>query len=121
MAYNDKVNATQLTTLSNVIQWFDSLIKPNPGEQVHVEIEYDPVSTPTDDLSFHIRRTLDDTSENWDDEDYQSGTIPNGNDPNKISFDLAGGFKYRIGVQSTGATDDHTSADMSYRKDGIDA
>ncbi len=119
MAWNDEVDATQLTTISNVIQWFASTIQTNPGELAHVRIDYDPVTTPTDDLTFHIRRSLDGTD--WDDEDFMSGTIPNDNDPNQISLDLAGGYEWRIGVQSTGTTDDHTSADMSYRKDGINA
>lgn len=116
MAWGNKVSATQLTTLSDVIQWFDEIITLGYGEEAHVEVECDFAATPTDDLSVHVRRTLDDTSENWDDTDFISFIIDNGTDPNKVSFDLVGGYKYRIGCQSTGTTNDHTSADMSYRK-----
>jgi hypothetical protein len=37
------------------------------------------------------------------------------------SFLLSGVYKARIGVESTGATDTHTTASFSYRKDGVNA
>jgi len=116
MPWGSKTSATQLTTISDTIQWFDATIELGFNEEAHVEVEYDPVASPTDDLSVHVRRTLDDSSENWDDVDYMAFVIPNDTDPAKRSFDLIGGYKYRIGVQSTGTSDDHTSADMAYRK-----
>lgn len=121
MAWGTIQTATQLTTISDTIQWFDLVIQLNPGETAHVAIEYDPVSTPTDDLSVHVRTALEASSENWDDEDYTSFTIPNTNDPAKKSFTISGIYKFRVGVQSTGTTDDHTSADMEVRVDGVSA
>lgn len=112
--WGSKTSATQLTTISDTIQWFDETPQCDVDEVLHVEVECNFAATPTDDLSVHIRRTLDDSSENWDDHDYMSLVIPNTVDPGKVSFDLGPGYKYRVGVQSTGATDDHTSADMSY-------
>ncbi len=114
-------SATQLVTLSDVIQWFSLTPTFAPGELAQVEVEYDPVATPTDDLSVHVRLTLDDSSENWDDEDFMSFVIPNTNDPAKKSFILSGIYKARIGVQSTGTTDDHTSADLNLRRDLVSA
>jgi len=118
---SSKTHATQLGTISNTIQWFDATIVLSPEESAHVEVEADFVTTPTDDMAVHVRRTLDDSSENWDDVDYLGFVIENDVDPSKASFDLKGGYKYRIGVESTGATDDHTSADMWYRKNGVSA
>lgn len=115
MAWGSTVSATQLTTISDTIQWFDELIQVDTDEIAEVHVEYDPTSTPTDDLSVHVRRALEDSSENWDDFDVMSFTIENSVDPAKVSFVLGPGFKYRVGVQSTGSTDDHTSADMEYR------
>ena len=89
MAWNSIESATQLTTLSDVIQWFSLTPTFTPGELAQVEVEYDPVSTPTDDLSVHVRLTLDDTSENWDDEDFIQFVIPNTFDPAKKSFILS--------------------------------
>ena len=121
MPWGPKQNAAQLTTLSDVIQFFDLVPVFAPGESGQGEVEYDPVSTPTDNLSVHIQLTLDDSSENWDDEDFMSFTIPNTFDPAKKSFLLSGIYKARVGCQSTGTTDDHTSADFSLRQDGVSA
>lgn len=115
MAWSAITSATQLTTISDTIQWFDEFVELGFNEIAHVEVEYNPVGSPTDDLTVHVQRTLDDASENWDDVDYLSFLIPNDTDPAKRSFNLEAGYKYRVGVQSSGTTDDHTSADMSFR------
>ena len=47
----------------------------------------------------------------------RSPTIP----PNRISFLMTGVYKFRIGVRRSGSTDTITSADLSLRKDGVNA
>lgn len=115
MAWSNITSATQLTTISDTIQWFDEVIQVDPDEVGEVHVEFDPPATPTDDLSVHVRRALEASSENWDDFDLFGFVIENSVDPAKRSFTLPPGYKYRVGVQSTGTTDDHTSADMEYR------
>lgn len=120
MAWSAKTSATQLTDIT-VEQFFDETPTLNPGESAHIEIECNPVGTPADDLIVSVYPTLDSTSENWDDTPIFSFTILNAIDPNKASFVLSGIYKFRIGVKRSGATDTITSADMSYRLDGISA
>ena len=36
-----------------------------------------------------------------------------------ISFLVTGVYKFRVGVRRSGSTDTITSADLSYRKDGV--
>ena len=45
--------------------------------------------------------------------------IENTSDPNRISFLVTGVYKFRVGVRRSGSTDTITSADLSYRKDGV--
>lgn len=118
MAWTAKVNATQLTSITTE-QFFSTLITLNPGEQAHVEVEANPVASPTDDLIVSVYATLDDASENWDDTAVFAFSIDNAIDPNKASFIVAGLFKFRVGVKRSGTTDTITSADLSYRKDGV--
>ena len=47
--------------------------------------------------------------------------IENTTDPNRISFLVTGVYKFRVGVRRSGSTDTITSADLSYRKDGVNA
>ena len=42
-------------------------------------------------------------------------------DPNRISFLVTGVYKFRVGVRRSGSTDAITSADLSLRKDGVNA
>ncbi len=63
--------------------------------------------------------TLDDSSGVFD-------LIPmmefeNTTDPNRISFLVTGVYKFRVGVRRSGSTDTITSADLSLRKDGVNA
>lgn len=120
MAWGSKTNSTQLTNITTE-QFFSQTPSLNPGEVCHVEVEYNPVASPTDDLVVAVYGTLDDSSENWDDEPIIEFTIPNDNDPNKRSFVVAGIYKFRVGVRRSGTTDTITSADMSHRLDGVSA
>ncbi len=77
----------------------------------------------TDDLTVHVVSTLDDSSEEWDTIDYLSFAMTSGsNGQSDIrSFLLSGTYKVRVGVESSGGTDTHTTASFSYRKDGVNA
>ena len=121
MAWGSKLSATQLTSITSTEQFFSSLVTLTPREIAHCEVEANFVATPTDDMEVNVYATLDASSENWDDTPIMSFVIDKGTDPNKASFEIVGVYKFRIGVKATGATDTHTSADFSYRLDGVSA
>lgn len=118
MAWGSKTSATQLTSITTE-QFFDTLITLNPGETAHVEVEVNFPVTPTDDAIVSVYGTLDASSESWDETPIDTFTIDNGTDPNKRSFLVGGFYKFRVGVKRSGSTDTITSADLSYRVDGI--
>lgn len=117
MAWGSKTDLTQLTSITT--EQFFSAVTLNPGELVHCEVEIDFPATPTDEATISLYGTLDDSTENWDDTPIWQQNIANSPDPNKVSFQVSGWYKFRVGVQRDGSTDTITSADMSYRKDGV--
>jgi hypothetical protein len=60
-------------------------------------------------------------AEVWDLIPMMEFLIENAADPNRISFLVTGVDKFRIGVRRSGSTDTITSADLSLRKDGVNA
>lgn len=120
MAWGNKTSATQLTSITTE-QFFDVTPPLNPRERAHCEVEFNPPSTPTDDLVVSVYNTLDASSENWDDTPFMQFTISKAIDPNKASFIVEGVYKFRVGVKRSGSTDTITSADLSYRVDGVSA
>lgn len=118
MAWGAKTSATQLTTITTE-QFFDQTPTLNPGELLHVEVEANFPVTPTDNLIVAVYGTLDAATENWDDTALMEFEIDNGTDPNKVSLTISGIYKFRIGVRRSGTTDTITSADMSFRADGV--
>ena len=117
MSWGAEQSATQLTTISDTEQIFDTKPALNPGELCHVTIDVDMAATPTDDLIVRVYTSLDGT--NYDDTPYIEFTISKDTDPNQRSFVISGIYQFQVAVLSTGSTDDHTSADMSYRLDGV--
>lgn len=108
--------ATQLTSITTE-QFFDQT--PTAGAQhefFHVQIDVDFPASPTDNLIVAVYGTLDDATENWDDTAFMEFEIDNGTDPNAVSFNIAGLYRFRIGVRRSGTTDTITSADMSFRE-----
>jgi hypothetical protein len=91
----------------------------NPRETAHVQVSVDFPSSPTDHLLVAVYTTLDDTSKVWDIIPMMEFLIENTTDPNRISFLVTGVYKFRVGVRRSGSTDTITSADLSYRKDGV--
>ena len=65
--------------------------------------------------------TLDDASEVWDIIPMMEFLIENTTDANRIGFLVTGVYKFRVGVRRSGSTDTITSADLSLRKDGVNA
>lgn len=120
MAWGSAVSATQLTSITSQ-QFFSftgsTQVTLNPGESAHVVVDFNPPSTPTDHLNVRVYGSLDGT--NYDDTPYIALQIDKGTDPNQASFIVSGLYSFRIGVSRSGTTDTITSADCSYRKDGI--
>lgn len=121
MAWGGDTASTQLTSVTNTEQFFSQTPQLNPRETAHCQVDVDFVTTPTDDMVVSVYGTLDDTSENWDDVPLLQFVVDNGTDPSAVSFLITGVYKFRVGVAASGATDTHTSADMSHRVDGVDA
>ena len=109
MAWGSDTAATQLTSITTE-QFFNQVPTLNPRETAHVQLSVDFPGSPTDHAIVAVYTTLDDTSE---------FLIENTIDPNRISLLVTGVYKFRVGVRRSGATDTITSADLSYRKDGV--
>lgn len=114
--------ATQLTSITNTEQTFQFSGSPdrdlNPGETAHVQIEFDPVGSPTDNLEVRIY-TSPDGGTTYDVTPFLAWVILNDDDPNASSITLAGVRTFKVAVAATGATDTHTSADCTVAVDGV--
>jgi hypothetical protein len=119
MAWGSKTAATQLTSIT-AEQFFDQTPQLNPRESAQVQVAVD-FGGVTDHAIIALYTTLDDSSEVWDVVPVQEFFLENSPDPNRISFQVAGVYKFRVGVRRSGSTDTITSADMAYRKDGVNA
>jgi hypothetical protein len=119
MAWGSKTSATQLTSITATEQFFSTLITLNPRETAHVQVSADWPSTPVDNLVISLYATLDASSETWDLVPFQSFELANVPDPNRVSFTVSGVYKFRVGVKRSGTTTTITSADLSYRIDGV--
>jgi hypothetical protein len=120
MAWGSRTNATQLTAITTE-QFFDQTPQLSPRETAAVQVSVDFPASPTDHAIIAVYTTLDDSSEVWDLVPIQEFFLENSPDPNRITFQLAGVYKFRVGVRRSGTTDTITSADMAYRKDGVNA
>lgn len=118
MAWGSETNATQLTSITTE-QFFSTLISLNPGETAVVQVSVDFPTTPTDDAIVGCYATLDDTSEVWDVVPFYEARLRNDNDPNRLTLAVRDVYKFRVGVRRSGSTDTLTSADLSYRKNGV--
>jgi len=120
MAWGSKVDATQLTNITTE-QFFSfggsSNLSLNPGETMHVIVDFNPPGSPTDHLVVSVYGSVD--GSNYDDTAFIQFYIDKATDPNQASFLVSGLYNFRIGVKRSGTTDTITSADCSYRKDGV--
>ena len=112
-------NSTSFGTVNNTEE-FSSDITLNPGELSHHQIDFDPNTSPTDDLQVSVYGTLDDTSEEWDTTPFLRFIMENSPDPHLRGFTVSQLYKYRVGVVATGGTDTFTNVTMRWRLNGID-
>ena len=109
-----------VSTISTTEKFFTNFLGPfNPGESFLLELELDPVGTPTDDLVVNFYESLNTGTPNWDDEPFASVSISPDNDPNKISYPLYNRYYVRVGVVVPGGTDTHTGCTLQWRRDGV--
>jgi hypothetical protein len=120
MAWGSDTAATQLTGITTE-QFFNQVPTLNPRETAHVQVAVDFPGSPTDHAIIAVYTTLDDTSEVWELIPMMEFLIENTTDPNHISFLVTSVYKFRVGVRRSGSTDTITSADLSLRKDGVNA
>lgn len=119
MAWSSESAATPLTTISDTPQTFDLKPTLNPRERAQVEIEVDFAGT-TDDALIKVYASGDGT--NYGTSPFYQQVIDKDNaDPGRLFFWVEGVYQFQVTVESTGATDDHTSADMVVRTDGVNA
>ena len=118
MAWGTKQSATQLTSITTV-QHFSTLVTLNPGETAHCQVSVNFPTSPTDHAIVEVFTTLDASTETWDDTPHLAFLVSNAIDPNEVSFTVTGVYKFRVGVRRSGSTDTLTSADLSYRLDGV--
>jgi hypothetical protein len=119
MAWGSDTAATQLTGITTT-QFFNQVPTLNPRETAHVQVWVDFPASPTDHAIIAVYTTLDDSAEVWDLIPMTESVLENTTDPNRISFLVTGVYKFRVKVRS-GSTDTITSADLSLRKDGVNA
>ena len=115
VAWGSDTAMTQLTSVGNSYSYFSTFVQLAPNERAHFQVKVDNGGgTPTDHAIIGVWVTLDDTSEQWDTDEWDAYFMHSGTDPRTISFIVRGPYKVRIGVKSTGSTDTYT-ADCSYR------
>lgn len=119
MAWGSKVDATVLTNVSDTESFFDQTPTTTPGELFHAQVQAVFTTSPTDNAVVALYSTLDDSSENWDETALVKFEIDKGTSPNDVSFDIAGVYRWRIGVKSAGTTDNIHTMNMSFRRDNV--
>lgn len=79
------------------------------GMQAHVQLTIDNTSgTVTNGVIISVYSTLDDASENWDEDPFMSFEyVPSGIAAEEVSFVVSGIYKFRIGALAAAATDDY--------------
>lgn len=122
MAWSSKTSATQLTSITTE-QFFSfggsSRVDLDPGESAHFQVEVNFPASPTDDAIVAVYGTLDESSEVYDLIPVIEFVIDKAADPNRVSFLVDGVKGFRVGVRRSGTTDTITTADASYRRNGV--
>ena len=118
MAWSGTTSATQLTSITTE-QIFSTKPTLNPQETAHVTVDVDFPTTPTDNAIVAVYGSLDGT--NYDDQPVFEFAVLNTNDPAQVSFIVSGYYQFQVGVRRSGTTDTLTSADLTYRLDGVSA
>lgn len=115
----DVVSGTQLTNVSNTEEFFDQAPILKPGEAVVVQITNTFVGSPTDDLLIAVYGTLDGVT--YDVEPLIEFRIESDNSSSGRSFSISSedAYQFRVGVRSSGATDEIPTVDMGFRLDNV--
>lgn len=119
MAWGSKTQISNAVTVdSTTYQDPSTAVTLNPGELAHVEVEDNPPATPGSVVIVGVFGTLDDSTENWDDTPLMEFIVDNTPDPNKLSFTVAGLYKFRLQYKLDTGTEAH-AVTADYRKDGV--
>ena len=113
-SFEANVAATQLLSITNTEQFFDSVPLLDVYEGCVVQIDVDFVATPTDDMIVSVYARQDGV--NFDILPFFSFTVDKGTDPQRLSFVVKDVYEFRVGVKASSTTDTHTSADMDSRR-----
>ena len=105
--------ATQLTSITTEV-FFSVTPTLDVYEGCVVQIEVNPVASPTDDLIVAVYGRQDGT--NWDIVPFLEFTIDKADDPSRVTFVVKDVYEFRVGVRRSGTTDTITSADMDSRR-----
>lgn len=118
MAWSSKTLISNAVTVnSTTLQDASDSVTLNPGETAHVQVEADLGATSA--LEVYVQGTLDDSSENWDDQTvFPVLTITTASDPNAMSFFVDRFYKFRLIYKLNTGTDTVTVSAW-YRKDGV--
>jgi len=94
-------------TLSGTTKNYSSDVdlETNGYDGVHLIVEIDYDTTPTDEVTISIYGSLDGT--NYDDTAIYSMQGAKGTDPQQLSFVIKDLNHFRVGVVQTGSTDSH--------------
>lgn len=130
MAWGSVASSDSLTLTGSLVtvkkdssDWSVSL---NPRELAHIQCQFNPQTTPTEDCKVVVQ-TSPDGGTTWDTEPFFELVIDNGTDPNNVSFTLLGvkTFRFQATVLDTDGTaggDDTSSAlVIDVILDGVDA
>ena len=105
--------STQLTSITTE-QFFSTVPLLDVYEGVVIQIEVNPVASPTDDLIVACYARQDGT--NYDVVPFLEFTIDKADDPSRVTFVVKDVYEFRVGVRRSGTTDTITSADMDSRR-----
>ncbi len=114
---DDTSGGTQLTTIIDTVeQFFDAIIASDTVETMVELLINNEAGTPTDGVLVSVYLSLDESSQDWDDEaNWAREFFPVTVNEEKFTFFLkAVGGSWRLGIISTGP-DDFT-ADMNFRE-----
>lgn len=123
MSWGSKTSATQLTSITATEQFFSfggsTLLTLNPGESADVQVSVTWPGSPVDDAIVSVYGTLDASTPTYDLTPYMQMRVPRSPSPDVMSFIVSDLYGFRIGIKRSGSTTTITSADCSYRKNGL--
>lgn len=122
MSWGSKQTATQLTSITTE-QFFAfsavTLITLNPGESAQCQVAVDFPTTPVDDAVISVYATLDTSTPTYDITPFIQFRLSRLTDPNSATFNVSDVQGFRVGIKRSGTSTTFTSADLSYKKNGL--